>query len=147
MPTISVHRGVSEFRIPARELSIPRWAAANKKAGARLPTTPTIKKIANFRELRPLRRGNAKGSKNSQVITTLNAPTSPGENTSRPRFIRINELPQVRASKTSMSQGSQDRVEVINANLLVRNNKGNNFSFQTCKILDVLHFSIVLTFE
>jgi hypothetical protein len=56
----------------------------------------------------------ANGIRKSHVITTLRAPTSLLENDSRPLLISINELPQVRASKTRTAYGNQDFWVIIN---------------------------------
>src|SRR5687767_4192851 len=44
---------------------------------------------------------SATGSKKSIAATTRIEPTSPGENTVRPRFIRIKEVPQIRERRIS----------------------------------------------
>ena len=48
------------------------------------------------------------------MITTLNAPTSPGLKLSSPRLIRIKELPHTRASMISIDQRSQGFLSGIN---------------------------------
>ena len=102
MPVMSVNNGVSELRIPARELSIPRCAAAKRKAGARLPTMPTTKSKNHCRELNLFTLRMANGKRKSHVITILRAPTSLLVKVSSPLFIKIKELPQVRAKKNKI---------------------------------------------
>jgi hypothetical protein len=41
-----------------------------------------------------------------EAANILNAPTSPGENTSSPRFIKINELPQMSVSRINKNQAN-----------------------------------------
>jgi hypothetical protein len=75
-PINKVNKGVSEFNIPASELSIPVWAVAKRKAGAPLPTTPTIVRYFQSRLLGSLNLLKAKGRRKMNEMTILRAPTS-----------------------------------------------------------------------
>ncbi len=49
-------------------------------------------------------RGSDKGRSKLAAATIRYAPTSPGENTSNPRLIKMKELPQIKVSTTSKVQ-------------------------------------------
>jgi hypothetical protein len=96
-PIITTKSGVMALKTPVRELLSCVCALANKNAGIKLPTKPTIMRFLTCRLFRPFNLGNESGNKTIPANTILKAPTSPGEYTSRPLFIKIKELPQTKA--------------------------------------------------
>ena len=103
-PNKSVKSGVNEFSIPVKELLIPVSALVNKKAGIKFPNKPIPKNPFQCLIKSFLKCLINKGDKNKKAMNILNAATSSLEKTSSPRFININELPQVKASAMSIIQ-------------------------------------------
>lgn len=101
-PNNNVNKGVSEFNIPAKELLIPVSAFVNKKAGMKFPSTPIPTNPFQCFNIGILTCRNTKGDKNKKAIRIRSAATSSLENTSIPRFIKIKELPQIRARMIRM---------------------------------------------
>jgi hypothetical protein len=99
-----VNKGVKEFKMPARELSIPVCALANRKAGKPLPITPTSKNSFHSLQAILLILSKAIGLNTRKAMEIRKAPTSALEKYSRPRFIKINELPQMSAKPIRMLQ-------------------------------------------
>ena len=98
-----VNNGVREFKTPARWLSIPVWALANKKGGKTPFKTPSIASSFHcFNEIFENRKKTI-GNKTKLEIAVRNAPTSLLEKTVNPFFIRMNELPHVKTSKTKIT--------------------------------------------
>lgn len=87
--------GVSEFIIPAIELSILVCAVANKKAGIKIPIMPERNGFQYWFVGSAFKFTNAKGNNTMDAAVTRSAPTSSGENTSNPFFIRIKDVPQM----------------------------------------------------
>ncbi len=69
---------MSELSKPAVELSIPFCAAANKKAGKKLPAKPEMLNQRMSFLLRFFNLLMANGNKNKKVIPTRMEPTSTG---------------------------------------------------------------------
>ena len=103
-PNNKVKRGVNEFNIPVSELLITVSALVNKNAGIKFPKTPIPKNPFQCFKNIFLKWTNNKGDKNTNAIKILNAATSSLEKTSKPRFIKINELPQMKARVISIIQ-------------------------------------------
>ena len=99
-----VNKGVREFRIPAKELSMPVCAFAKRNAGKPLPINPTSTRYFHSLNFSFLILVIAKGLRTRKVIEILNAPTSALEKVSNPRLIKIKELPQIRARPARMLQ-------------------------------------------
>ena len=96
--------GVRAFSTPVSELGNCVWALAKRKEGMKLPTNPMIIRYLTCFRFRVLSSGMASGSSTSPAATMRNAPTSPGEKTSRDFLIRINELPQISDSRINNNQ-------------------------------------------
>jgi hypothetical protein len=101
---IMVNRGVSEFRMPASELSIPVCAFAKRNAGNPLPIKPTSERYFHSLHFIFLILDIANGAKTRNVMEILNAPTSALEKNSNPLLIRIKEVPHIKARPKSMLQ-------------------------------------------
>jgi len=99
-PIIKVNIGTREFSIPANELSIFVCALANKKAGIRLPIIPTIiiGPIIGLLILGISLMVN--GSSVIHAIIILNRAISWELKKTKDFFIRIKELPQIKARET-----------------------------------------------
>jgi hypothetical protein len=74
---------------------MPDPATEKRMEGKKLPINPesTINFTSPFRMI--FRLAMAMGRKTRQPTVTLRVATSRGSKTSRPRLIRINELPQI----------------------------------------------------
>jgi len=104
IPINRVNSGVSEFNIPARELSITVCALANKNAGMAVPIIPEIAITNNLFDGTFFSRPIASGSKTKNETTIRNAPTTWLEYTANPLLISINELPQIRTRTIRINQ-------------------------------------------
>ena len=98
---IMVKRGESVFNIPATELSILVCAVANKKAGIKIPINPEASSLYESPGLISLNFIRPTGKRNRNAAVTRNAPNSFGSKTLRPCLIRMNDVPQIRASSRS----------------------------------------------
>ncbi len=107
---ISVNSGVVEFSIPARPLGISVSAVANKNAGNAFPQIPTISRNQIFFVLSSRMFFNASGKIKTAAKIIRSAPTWMPVNKSfpsgvnSPRFIKMKELPQIRARRIRSSQ-------------------------------------------
>ena len=98
---IRVNSGVRELSIPARLLSICVCALVNRYAGIPFPMTPTIMSDTIFFLLifRILLKRN--GVRNKKVKNIRKEATWLLVYDSRPFFIKINEVPQIKARKSN----------------------------------------------
>ncbi len=103
-PKSNANSGVSELRIPANELLMPVSALVNRNAGIKLPNKPIPKNPFQCGQSSFLRCLKMSGERNKKAISIRMAATSSLVYTSNPRFININELPQMRASAMKMDQ-------------------------------------------
>ena len=98
-PKPSVKRGVKEFKMPLSELSIFVWALINKKYGIALPMNAEINNtnpILKFILVMPF---IPKGVKNKKTIKIRYRVISTGLYVINPFFMRMKELPHIRAKK------------------------------------------------
>ena len=70
---------------------------------------------------------NAKGSNTTHAAVTRSAPTSSGENTSNPRFIKMKDVPQIRARTISRKTEVKRELSDIEEGFQV-----SGFRFQIC---------------
>ena len=98
---IIVQIGERVFSMPATELSMWSCAVANKNAGIKMPIIPDKKSFERCFDFTCLLFITANGNKTSPAMVTLRPATSPGEKTSNPRFIKMNEVPQIKARMRS----------------------------------------------
>jgi hypothetical protein len=104
-PVIITKMGVSEFIIPARELSIPCSAIQNKYAGNRLPNVPAKKTKGNFFSGIVLKTLMQVGIRTIPEKTIRIDATWYGLSPlSRPIFIKIKLLPQIKESRPKSNQ-------------------------------------------
>jgi hypothetical protein len=92
---MSVNIGVSEFIIPAIELLILVCAVANKKAGIKMPIMPDRNGFQYWVAGSAFKFRKANGNSTIDAAVTRRAPTSSGANTSKPFFMRMNDVPQM----------------------------------------------------
>lgn len=110
-PISSAKMGVKLFIIPANPDEIPVSAYVKRKAGRKLPVSPTKLKSNKVRRLFSFRMARiANGSSATAAMTMRRAPTWVSEKIGSPvlvymaNFIRMNELPQTQARITRMIQ-------------------------------------------
>ena len=103
-PKAMVSNGTSELSIPASELSILVWAAVKRKAGIPLPKSPTTNSISHSLFEISLNRGRRNGKVTSQALPNLQDAICVAEKTTRPLFMRMNELPQMIPMSNKSSQ-------------------------------------------
>jgi len=115
---IKVKIGTSAFNIPTSELSSCVCALVNRKAGIPFPNKPTMimGRMWCFCILNIFFQTN--GKRLSQAMLILSCATSRSLKTISPFFIRINELPQMKARRISKSQVKT---------FLLENDTNNNF--------------------
>ena len=101
-PNNKVKTGVNEFKIPTKELSNEVCAFVNKKAGIPLPITPDTNKGKIYFFFSFLNAGYINGVNDKNAINSLRAATCISEYSSKPLFIKINELPQIRAKENKI---------------------------------------------
>ena len=95
---IMVHKGETVLRIPATELSMWRWAAVNRNAGTKTPMSPDRNNLEMCAVLISFHFMTARGS-NIKLATVIRSDaTSLEEKTINPFFIRMNDVPQIRAN-------------------------------------------------
>ena len=101
-PANRVNKGVKLLSMPLSALSICVCPAANRKAGMPLPTTPVPSKGSQYffskaacRKSKGLNASHAM-PKRAKAICQWSSTGRPSWK--RPRFIRMKELPQIRAS-------------------------------------------------
>ena len=96
--------GVRELRTPASALSIPCSAIQNKYAGIRLPNVPDKKmNIILFRGI-CLKVFIATGNNTIPEEIIRKEATWNGFNLTKPSFIKMKLLPQIKESATKSSQ-------------------------------------------
>lgn len=101
-----VNMGVRAFNTPVTELSNCVCAVAKRKEGIRLPTKPTEIRYFHSSFLTLFNLFNAMGNKKREAATIRRDPTSPELKVTKPLFIKINELPQIRESTINKVQES-----------------------------------------
>ena len=97
-----VKSGVIEFKIPFSELSMDCWALINKKYGIALPINAEINNTNPILKLILVMPFIPKGVKNKNTIKILYKVISTGLYVINPFFIKMKELPHIRAKKQSV---------------------------------------------
>ena len=100
--------------IPVRELAKPCSAKGKREAGKRLPKIPRIMNFFQLGRNVPLKLIIAIGNNARDANTSLIIPTCTGLKASSPRFIKIKELPQIKASTTKRITGKIPALAVFN---------------------------------
>lgn len=103
-PINKVQSGVSPFNIPAMPLSKCFWAMANNIAGIAIPSKPDKAKIPNFLEENLVKLTIIKGKNTKNDTLTRKNAICKEEKTIRLFFIKINELPHIKAKTIKMPQ-------------------------------------------
>src|SRR5688500_14275130 len=89
--------GVRLFMMPVTELSSSVCARAKRNAGKNIPISPEANSFTYWDDCRSLSLNRAIGARKTDAAATLRDPSSPAEKTSRPRFMRMKEVPQIKA--------------------------------------------------
>ena len=95
---IIVHNGEMVLSIPATELSMCCCAVVKRKAGIKTPINPDKNNLEVCVDRVSFHFKMARGSKMIPATVTRREATSPGEKTTRPFFISMNDVPQISAS-------------------------------------------------
>jgi len=100
---INVNIGVREFRIPLNELLISVCAVTNRKYGKALPKIPTQKNAQRLDGFNAEKCLMVLGNKTKNTKKIRIEAISFGGKTSNPRFIKMNELPQMSDKKPNVA--------------------------------------------
>jgi len=95
-PRISVFNGVNELSIELTELVIWVCAKANKNAGIKVPKNEVNTMYFHWCLLISVRLLNPISIRKTAENKIRNDPSCIGESPTKPRFIKINELPQIK---------------------------------------------------
>src|SRR5690554_1148261 len=114
-----VASGVKVFNTPVTPLGNLVCAKANKKAGIKLPTKPTQISLRMWWRCTVLKRCVKKGSSTKPAEAIRIAASWSGLKPSKPFLIKINELPQIRASNNNNNHAFSGGASFCSVNVLV----------------------------
>ncbi len=101
-----VHNGDNVLRMPATELSICCCAVVNKNAGIKTPSKPEKNNFPSCSDFTSRNFTIAIGNRSKPATVTRRAATSPGDKTTRPFFIKMKDVPQIKESVRIRKTGS-----------------------------------------